>query len=192
MNKGKTNRKTCPVCGGKRSWRAYVAPAVLAEMVAKARTTFVATHQGKGDVAVGQAFVPREIHDSADRKQLKMAEDAYGKPCNSCNWTGLAECKACKGTGIVKCSDKDCKEGWIVTTTTSSTSTTPDNRRDRTRNSSGFRHTSHHRSRTVRTTVTVTECPTCQGAAMSICRQCQGMRASSCQKCRGAGFRQRK
>lgn len=192
MNKGKTTRKTCPVCGGRRFWRAYTSPKILAEEIARARSQFISRHQARGDVPAGMAFVPRASHDAADRKRLKLVEETYGKPCTRCEWSGLEPCKDCKGEGAVKCSNKECKGGWVVTTTTTTTSHSPGRSTGYSRNSGGFHRSSRRGSRTVKTTVTVTECTVCKGAAKLLCDGCRGMRAAACTKCHGLGFRQKR
>ncbi len=179
MNRGKKERVRCPLCNGRKSWRAYFPPDELEATASLARQRFAAAHQSAGDVGVGNAFVPRTTHDAAERKLLKLAEKAYGKPCSRCDWTGVEECKACKGAGTVKCPNKECESGWIVTRTAVAGS----HGRSHGASHGGRRHSSR------RETVTVTQCQTCGAAARLICPECNGMRGAVCSKCRGSGLK---
>lgn len=183
LNKGgKMERRTCPLCAGKKMWRAYIEPRELYAIIAQARNAFVAAHQAAGEIPAGLAFVTRELHDSVPRKQLKLVDDAYGKPCSRCEWSGIEECKKCKGAGTVKCTGKDCKDGWIVTRTVVETSP-----------GRSYGHSRHHRrSTTRRETVSVSMCPVCQGAYLLVCPECDGRRAAPCSKCHGLGFKQKR
>ena len=46
-------------------------PSELALQVASDRAAFAAEHQGRGEIAVGEAFVPNEKYDSLDKERLK-------------------------------------------------------------------------------------------------------------------------
>ncbi len=190
LNKGgKKTRRSCPLCEGRKGWAAYYSPRELYAVVTQARGIFMATHQARGEIAVGQAFVPRAMHEGAHRKQLKLVEEAYGKSCPKCEWTGIEECKKCKGAGKVKCDGNECKGGWIVTKTVTqqSSSSSP----SRSRSCCSSRRSSGSRRTTRRETVTVKECPICQGAGMRICPECGGRCAQPCSKCHGLGIRQK-
>ena len=89
-------------------------PSELALQVAADRAAFAAEHQGRGEIAVGDAFVPNAKHAELGKDRLKLVEEAFGHPCKKCNWTGLEPCKKCSGNGLVKCTNSDCKGGWAV------------------------------------------------------------------------------
>lgn len=183
LNKaGKKVRTRCPMCNGRKGWQAYFNPKELYAIVTRARNIFMTAHQTNGDISVGQAFVSRQLHDASHRKQLKLVEETYAKPCSKCEWTGIEECKKCKGAGTVKCPNKDCKSGWIVTKTV--TEYSPSHSRG-----SYHHHGSRHSSR--RESVAVEQCPVCKAASAVICEDCQGRRAQPCSKCHGLGFKQK-
>ncbi len=100
-------RVPCEACGGKKWVEAYVQG--LTFSVARDREQFAAAHLAQGDVPVGQAFVPQEAYARIknDRKILKLIENAYGKPCSTCFWTGIESCKKCDGTGVVPGEEED-------------------------------------------------------------------------------------
>ena len=93
-----SRRLKCDACRGAKRIERYVDLASLAAQVAKDREKFESTHLAKGDIPVGEAFVPRESYKDHD-KRLKLVEKAYGKACRTCNWTGVEACKKCSGQG---------------------------------------------------------------------------------------------
>lgn len=187
---GRTERRKCAVCNGARRIESFVHPSALALQVTRDRETFVNNHLGKGDIPVGQAFVPRETHDKADRTKLKLVEETYGKPCTSCQWTGLEPCRKCDGNGILPCPNSDCKGGWaVVKTTTSYTRTKSGGNMNRGgynrggfSGSGGSRRISRKEEK-----VNVHICPDCNGAQKIICPDCQGHRSKPCRRCGGSG-----
>ena len=192
-SKNKKTKKQCPLCHGSGRHVSYVDPSELAMQVARDRDAFVSAHQGRGEIPVGLAFVPQALYDGADKKRLKLVENAFGKPCK-CNWTGLEKCRKCSGRGTIPCTNKDCKGGWEVTTTTTSVSET----RSRRIGNSGCSRASGIRSGGSRshtrkeTKTSVRGCPVCGGAKMLPCPECAGQKASVCTKCAGLGYKQAK
>ncbi len=186
-------RRTCALCKGRGRHEGFMAPSDLTHQVARDREEFAARHQAKGEIPVGQAFVPNATHEKTDRKKLKLVEAAYGKPCTKCMWTGVEACRECRGNGLVDCPEKDCKAGFLVTKTTIE--------RTRTRsggnsfggsNRGGFRSSGgSRRSSYKETKVTVQVCPTCGGAKRIICAACGGRRAHPCKKCSGLGIKRK-
>ena len=118
LGPAKKTRKQCPLCNGKGKIQAFMNPSELALQVAADRAKFAAEHQGRGEIAVGDAFVPNAKHAELGKDRLKLVEEAFGHPCKKCNWTGLEPCKKCSGNGLVKCTNSDCKGGWAVVKTT--------------------------------------------------------------------------
>ncbi len=186
-------RRKCALCSGRGRFESFMAPADLTVQVARDRAEFASRHQAKGEIPAGEAFVPNEIYKGLDRKQVRLVETAYGKPCTKCTWTGIEACKSCRGNGLVDCSEKDCKAGFLVTKTTIE--------RTRTRsggnsfgggNRGGFRNSGgSRRSSYKETKVTVQVCPTCGGAKQVVCPECGGRRAHPCRKCNGLGIKQK-
>lgn len=152
-------RRPCKLCGGKRRIQSFMVLSALARQVAADRIAFTTKHQSKGDIAVGEAFVPREIFDGLSREIRKLVAESYGHPCKKCNWTGIEACKKCKGSGFVPCTNADCEGGWDVKRTVV--------RKE--------------------TKVSVAPCQTCGGAKLLVCPECNGLRAKPCQKCNGTG-----
>jgi len=164
-------------------------PSELALQVSADRAAFAAEHQGRGEIAVGEAFVPNAKHAELDKDRLKLVENAFGHPCKKCNWTGLEPCKKCSGNGLVKCSNSDCKGGWaVVKTTTESSVRKTGSSSNGIRSNNGMRSRSGSRS-TVRkeTKINVSPCPVCGGAKQLVCPDCGGRRAHPCSKCGGLG-----
>jgi len=184
-------RRQCPLCSGKGKIQSFMNPAELALQVATDRAAFAAEHQGRGEIAVGEAFVPNAVYSTLDKDRLKLVENAYGQPCRKCTWTGIEACRKCSGNGLVKCTNPDCKGGWsVVKTTTESTVTKSGGSSSGLRSNGGFRSSGGSR-RTSRkeTKVTVTPCPVCGGARFVVCPECGGRRAHPCSKCNGLGIK---
>ncbi len=188
---GKKTRKTCPLCRGRKHYEGFMTPADLKMQVARDREMFASRHQAKGELPVGEAFVPNKIYDSLEKDKLKMIEKAYGKPCKTCTWTGLEPCKKCRGRGVDNCPQEDCKGGFLVTKTTIEKTRVRSGSSmggfGRSRGSSGSR-----RSSTKETRVTVQICPTCGGGKYVFCQECGGRKAHPCKKCNGMGINQKK
>lgn len=189
---GKKTKKKCPVCRGNGKTEAFMTPSELTVQVARDREEFRSNHQGKGDIAVGEAFVPNADYEGLDKKKLKLVEDAYGKPCTKCNWTGIEACKKCSGQGLVPCTESDCKGGFLVSkTTTERTRTSSGGGSFGGSRNSGIRSSGSRRSSFKETKVTVQECPTCGGAKYLVCPECGGRKAHPCKKCNGLGTKQK-
>ena len=95
---------------------------------------------------------------------LTQPEPRTEPPCTACGWAGIVQCRKCLASGIVKCSNRDCKDGWIVTKAQSS-----------------------YRRSSSRKPPTVTPCTECKGTGKMICPECKGMRANVCKRCLGTG-----
>lgn len=192
LGPAKKTKKQCPLCNGKGKMQAYINPSELAMQVAADRATFAAEHQGRGEIAVGDAFVPNAKYGELDKERLKLVEAAFGHPCKKCNWTGLEPCKKCGGSGLVRCTNSDCKGGWAVVKTTTESSVRKSGNRPSggIRSNGGFRSSSGSRS-TVRkeTKINVSPCPVCGGAKQTVCPDCNGRRAHPCSKCKGLGIK---
>lgn len=189
LGPAKKTRKQCPLCNGKGKTKAFMDPSELALQVAADRAAFAAEHQGRGEIAVGEAFVPNAKYDGLGKKRLKLVEEAFGHPCKNCNWTGLEPCKKCGGKGLVKCTNSDCKGGWaVVKTMTESSVRKTGSSSNGIRSNGGMRSRSGSRS-TVRkeTKINVSPCPECGGARQLVCPECGGRRAHPCSKCKGLG-----
>ncbi len=193
LGPGKKVRKQCPLCGGKGKIKAFMNPSELALQVAEDRAAFAAEHQGRGEIAVGEAFVPNDKYDSLDKDRRKLVENAYGHPCKKCNWTGIEACKKCKGSGIIRCTNSDCKNGWqVVKTTTESTISKSGGSSSGFRSNSGFRSSGRSRRTTRKETkINVSVCPTCGGTNFIVCPECGGRRAHPCSKCSGLGIKKK-
>lgn len=190
LGSGRRITKECPICKGGGRLDSFLDPATLQTQIAKDREEFASKHQGKGEIAVGEAFVPNEVYREAKRKDLKLVEQAYGAPCKKCMWTGLALCSACKGQGIMPCPSKDCKNGWDVTEkTTSYTRTSSGGGTIGGTHNSGFRRSNSRRTTRKETKITVTLCTICGGAAHVKCPTCGGRRYNVCPTCKGTGLK---
>lgn len=185
LERPKKIKQKCPFCMGSRYIEAFYNPTELKILIARDRSKFEADHLAKGEVPVGKAFIPKENHGKIDRKMIKVLKEAYGEPCRTCHWLGIAPCKECDGNGHKPCPNNDCKNGWMVTQTESSY----------TKTSSGgsLSRGSYNRSGTSRritrkkTNVNVQICPECSGIGMIKCPECNGRRAQPCRKCNGLG-----
>ena len=193
---GQKKRLKCPVCKGQKRFDTFMAPSELILQVARDREKFNSDHQGRGEVPVGQAYVPQADYEKikTDRQKLKLIEEAYGKPCATCNWTGVEPCKKCDGRGVMSCPDDDCKGGWaVVKTTTSYTRTKSGSsgfnngyNRGGFNSSGGSRRISRKEEK-----INVHVCTECGGATQVLCPECQGRRAKPCRKCNGTGMKQK-
>ncbi len=185
----------CPVCKGAKKMEAYASPSSLAIDVTRDREKFQSEHLSKGDVPVGEAFIPREKYEELterkDKERLKLVKETFGQPCRTCNWTGIEPCKKCDGNGFIKCPNDDCKGGWAVTKTTTSYSRTKsggglNGGSGNWRSSSGSRSIKRKEEK-----VSVNVCPDCGGATTVPCPVCLGRRAAPCRKCNGVGSRKK-
>lgn len=188
---GKKTRKKCPICRGAGKNESFMTPSDLTVQVARDREQFRANHQGKGEIAVGEAFVPNATYERVDKKKLKLVEDAYGKPCNKCNWTGIEACKKCGGRGLLPCPESDCKGGFLVTKTTTERTRTSSGGNSFSGGRGGMRGSGSRRSSVKETKVTVQECPTCGGSKYVVCPECGGRKAHPCKRCNGLGTKQK-
>ena len=166
----------CPVCKGKGKLESYVKPDDLATQIAGDREQFASAHQGKGDIAVGQAFIALAAWDEhkKDRKLLKLVEDAYGRPCTKCKWTGLEACRKCRGEGVLECTESNCKDGWSVT-----------------KAADDKQAASTRRGLEKKSDVIVRPCKACGGAKVVLCPECGGRGAKPCRSCGGVGLKQK-
>ena len=194
--------ETCPGCDGKGELvleepdygqaKGRLGPAKKTRKKSADRAAFAAEHQGRGEIAVGDAFVPNAKYAELGKDRLKLVEEAFGHPCKKCNWTGLEPCKKCSGNGLIKCTNSDCKGGWAVvkTTTESSVRKSGSSSNGIRSNNGGLRSRSGSRS-TVRkeTKINVSPCPVCGGAKQLACPDCGGRRAHPCSKCGGLGIK---
>lgn len=160
VKKPKTRQIDCPVCGGKGRLASYGALDELYATIRQAREDFEARHLAQGDIAAGEAYVPRSLAGKLSRKDLRRVAQAYGKPCSRCRWSGVVACKTCKGKGLGRCPNKACEDGWVV---------------EEIRTSGRARQ------------LHVTPCPACKGANAIRCTACRGTRAQICNACQGAG-----
>ena len=190
-----TVTEKCPVCKGAKKLEAYASPSSLAIDVTRDREKFQSEHLSKGDVPVGEAFIPREKYEELterkDKEKLKLVKETFGQPCRTCNWTGIEPCKKCDGNGFIKCPNDDCKGGWAVTKTTTSYSRTKsggglNGGSGNWRSSSGSRSIKRKEEK-----VSVNVCPDCGGATTVLCPVCLGRRAAPCRKCNGVGSRKK-
>lgn len=192
LGNAKKVRRKCPLCDGRGKRDAFTDPAALELQVARDYGTFTTEHQGRGEIAAGAAFVPSGIYEKSDRKRLKLVEEAFGKPCAKCRWTGIETCRKCSGRGVTECPEKDCRGGFLVTQTTTEKTYTKSggsifgNGRNGGRRSSGNRRTTKKETK-----VTVQICPTCEGAKFLVCPECGGRKAKPCKSCGGLGVKQK-
>ena len=186
IGSARKTKKKCQVCSGRGKLASYMSPAELTRRVSADRAAFEADHQSKGEIPVGQAFVPNGKYKDADKATRKLVDEAYGRPCPKCAWTGLEACTKCHGKGLVPCPEKDCKAGFLVTKTTIEKTRTSSGG-----SSSGRIHSGSRRSSSKETKVTVQVCPTCGGAKVVTCPECGGMKAHPCKKCNGLGIKQK-
>lgn len=190
MGISRKTTKTCPLCQGKKAIEAFVNPNDLALQVSKDLTTFASRHQGKGEIAVGGAFIPNDKYDTLDKDHRKLIEETFGHPCKKCNWTGLEACKKCSGRGIIPCSNNDCKGGWAVVTTTTEKTVVKSGGNSNNYSGGGYRsHNNSRRTSVKETKVNVSPCPVCGGAKFIPCPECSGRRAAPCKKCNGLGIK---
>jgi hypothetical protein len=185
LDSPKKIRQKCPFCKGAKYIEAFYNPTELKLLVARERSRFEADHQAKGEVPVGEAFIPKADYDKLDRKTTKLLKETYGEPCRSCHWLGITACRDCDGRGHVKCPNKDCKDGWAVTKTESSY-TKVSSGGSMSRNSYN-RSGSSRRVTRKKTNVNVHLCEDCCGAGLLVCPDCSGKRALPCKKCNGLG-----
>ena len=189
LGKAKRIREKCSFCGGRKSFVTFMNPNELEVQIAKDFEKYKASHLSKGEIQVGNAFVPNASYEGVDRKKLKQIEKTYGDACRSCHWSGIEECGKCDGRGYIKCPNSDCKGGWAVTKNTTSYSKTSSGgiRNRGSYNSSG----SSRRYSRKETKVIVQLCPDCEGAKMVKCPKCLGRKAEVCKKCNGLGMKQK-
>lgn len=187
LDRPKKIRSKCAYCNGARYIDSFYNPTELTLLVAQERTKFEAEHTAKGDVPVGEAFIPKEQYDKLDRKMQKLVKKAYGEPCRSCHWLGITPCKECDGNGSIKCPNRDCKNGWSVTKTESSYT-----KRSSGRSLGGSFNRSGGSRRVTRKkeNVNVQPCHQCFGIGAIRCPDCHGRRALPCKKCSGLGTKQ--
>ncbi len=191
LGPGKKVRKKCPLCKGKGKIKAFMNPSELALQLAEDRAAFAAEHQGRGEIAVGEAFIPNGKYDGLSKERLKLVENAFGHPCKKCNWTGIEACRKCKGKGLIPCTNSDYKGGWQVVKTTTESSYSKSGGSSRSC-CGGFRSSGGSRRATRRETkINVSVCPTCGGTKFLICPECGGRRAHPCKKCNGLGIKKK-
>lgn len=191
LGAAKKVRKECPLCNGRGKIHSYMNPSQLKLQIAKDRETFAAQHQGRGEIAVGEAFVSNERYEAAGKEKLKLVDAAYGRPCRTCNWTGIEPCKKCSGNGTIRCTNADCKGGWAVVKTTTEKTVTKSGSSSMNRSSGGFHSGGSRRTSRKESHVNVSPCPTCGGAQFLICPECGGLRAHPCSKCSGVGLQRK-
>lgn len=189
LSSARIYRKTCPICKGKGRRAVYQNPDTLKAEIAANRQEFENNHRQLGEIALGEAFVPNDLYAKLDRKQMKLIEEGYGKPC-TCLWSGLEACRHCHGKGYEPCRAKDCENGFVVMRHTASETNTRSG--SSSLRSSSFRSTGNSHRSSGRTTITVNLCPTCQGVAQVICSECSGQRAAPCRRCHGTGEKRRR
>ena len=184
-------KRQCQLCGGKGRIQAFMNPAELALQVSADRAAFAAEHQGKGEIAVGEAFVPNAKYEEIGKERRKLVEDAFGHPCKKCNWTGIEACTKCHGNGTLRCTNTDCKSGWqVVKMTTESSISKSGSSSGGIRSNGGFRSSGGSRRTTRKETkVNVSPCPVCGGTKFIVCPECGGRRAHPCSKCNGLGIK---
>lgn len=211
MGKAKMHRFDCPLCGGTlsprnlsrmmqskslqdrslaftaRVWQSYIPSAKLGECVTLGYRDFEHRHRAAGDVQVGFGFVPGHVAKGAGRKELKLFEEVFGKPCQKCNWTGVVECKKCKGAGFLPCRNKDCEDGWV-------TKKEVERIRNYKSRHRGWSSVNSQRNQNTETRehISVSLCPDCKGGKFIVCGECDGLGATTCPKCRGLGFKQKR
>ena len=189
----KTKRK-CPLCRGEGRFASFMDPSDIVLQIARDHDAFVAEHRGKGEISVGEAFVPNAAYDTLDKNRKKLIEEAFGKPCTKCNWSGIEACRKCSGKGVQPCPEHDCRNGFLVTKTTTektrrSSGGTSNGGYNR---NSGYRSSSGSRSKTIKETkTTVLLCPTCNGGKFILCPDCNGRKAHPCKKCNGTGTKKK-
>ena len=180
-------KKKCPLCDGRKRLETFMNPTELASQVVHDFERYQSAHLSKGEVPVGNAYVPGDKFEGLSKERRKLVAQSFGKPCKTCNWTGIEACKKCKGRGVVDCPNDDCKGGWAVTKTTTSY------QKSRSGGSinGGFRNSygssGSRRVSKKETTVNVQVCPDCGGANIVLCPDCGGRRATPCRKCSGTG-----
>lgn len=185
-------KKPCPLCNGKGKIQAFMNPSELTLQIATDRAAFAAEHQGRGEIPVGEAFVPNAKYSELSKEQRKLVAEAFGHPCKKCNWTGLEPCKKCGGNGMVRCTNSDCKGGWqVVKTTTESSISKSGGSLGGCRSSGGFRSSGSRRTSRKESNVNVSPCPVCGGARFTVCPDCGGRRANPCTKCNGLGIKKK-
>ena len=189
IGSGRTLRRDCPICRAKGKIRAYMNPNDLSRQISADRSAFAAAHQGRGEIAVGEAFVPNDRYATLDKDRIKLVDNAFGRPCKACKWTGIEACAKCKGFGVVKCANSDCKGGWSVVKTTTESSVSKSGSSAYGRHCGGFYSSGSRTKRHKDTKISVTPCPDCNGARFTICPECGGMRAHPCRKCGGIGMK---
>lgn len=188
LGKARRIREKCSFCEGRRTITAFMRPNELAISIARDFEKYKATHQAKGEIQVGNAFIPADVYGSLDRKRLKLIEKAYADGCRTCHWAGIEECRKCDGKGSIECPNKDCRGGWAVTKNTVSFS------KSRSGGSSGRYSSGTSNSRRYsrkETKVNVQLCHDCEGARIVKCPKCSGRRADVCRKCNGMGMKQK-
>lgn len=153
----------CALCKGKGRLPGYRRVRELLLAVAADRRRFEAAHLARGEIKVGEAFVPAAEYALMDKDRRKLVERTFGEPCPACLWTGLAECKKCDGTGKIECPNRNCKGGWSVT------------------------KAKRGKKRSLSSSVVVEVCEECGGCAFVRCPTCSGERATPCRKCAGMG-----
>ncbi len=193
LGSGRRERRKCPICGGKGKIKAFMNPSELQLQVSRDWSAFAAEHQGRGEIAVGEAFVPNDKFDGLSKERRKIVEEAFGHPCKKCNWTGIEACRKCKGSGLIRCTNSDCKGGWtVVKTTTESTVSSSGGSSISRSCCGGFRSSGRSRRKTRRDTkINVSVCPECGGADFIVCPECGGRRAHPCKKCNGLGIKKK-
>ena len=70
LGPAKKTRKQCPLCNGKGKRQAFMNPSELALQVSADRAAFAAEHQGRGEIAVGDAFVPNAKYSELGKDRL--------------------------------------------------------------------------------------------------------------------------
>lgn len=154
---------SCTVCGGHGTVAGTRDVETTRLLILQGRREAGLRLQAAGRVAAGAVWIPPEwARELMPRAQAAIRRTAAAG-CPACAGIGLARCKACGGTGRKPCTNRQCREGWVVEK--SINTLTPKTALARR-----------------------VKCPVCQGTATTECKPCRGRGAVACGDCKGAGL----
>jgi len=152
----------CAVCGGSGLVRVVRSLDELRTLLSQGQRDFDMRATALGYVSCGRAWLPPTLAERLTVPEQALVRSACPTPCQSCMGMGLQDCLHCKGSGRLPCTNKECKDGWIIQKQLNALSD---------KNSISTRE----------------PCPICQGTGWIPCSDCQGTGTISCKTCHGTG-----
>lgn len=152
----------CETCGGSGMLRSSRTADELRIALAQGYTEFETNAKALGRVAVGRAWVPKDLLPLLDLNMQVLLRNGAAAPCKSCYGIGRQTCTACRGVGKVKCRQSGCQNGMVLVKQTNvlSAKTALQQR---------------------------VPCPACKGSGWIACEVCRASGSVPCAACQGSG-----